>query len=310
MSNALSSCHTFHMRWLLLILLFLPFAFVSSQGLNAGFVKGVWYSKSPFFAGETVRIYTAIQNNSGADIEGKAVFLVDGNPVGEASFAAVNGRIVEVWTDWNVTEGSHSVAARITEAVRKEIGKPPEPIALDSLAAPADEVFADLDTDGDGIGNLEDEDDDNDGLADAQEQALGTSPLSWDSDGDGAADGAANKQETDPLLAEAPVQEPVKGKEQSPLGEFSKKLTDDYLGFGPQVDVFVEHTLGTLKGQRDSLQEQSEAFAAGESAEPLSAGEKALDFLLASAIVALPEWRFGLFLLFGLGLAFLARRLG
>ncbi|MDZ4231950.1 MAG: hypothetical protein U1C72_01715 [Candidatus Pacearchaeota archaeon] len=296
------------MRWLLFFLLTLPSGFILAQGLNAGFVKGVWYSKTPFFAGETVRIYTAIQNNSGADIEGKVVFLVDGSPAGEASFAAVDGRIVEAWTDWEVTGGNHSVAARISEAVKKEIGKDPEPITLESLAAPADEVFADLDTDGDGIGDLQDEDDDNDGISDEQELRLGTDPLNADSDGDGIADGKENEEGTDPLFADAPKKEAPEEK-QSSLAEFSKKLTDEYLGFGPQVDALFEDAAESLQEQKSALAKKSDAFLSGESQEPLSVTEKTLDFLLASAIVALPEWRFGLFVLFILGLAFLARRL-
>jgi len=275
------------MRYALLVLLFLPFLSVHAQDLNAGFVKGIWYSKTPLFAQETVRIYTVLQNNSGADIEGKIIFLVNGEAIGESPFAAINGRIIEAWADWHVPYGTHQVEAHITEAVRKEIGKDPEPITLNSLEGAASEVFADKDTDQDGVGNLADEDDDNDGFTDLKEELAGTDPLDENS---------FEKPAAEPEV----VKETVAQDSESPVTKFTKKITDEYLaGFGQGVDATVEQTIENLKEQRETLAEK-----------PLFSTGKAWDFLLASAITALPEWRFGLFLFFGLGLTILARKLG
>jgi len=315
------------------LLLFLPFAAASGQTLNAGFVQGIWYSKTPFFAGETVRVYTAIQNNSGSDIQGTIEFLVDGNSVGEPAFSVINGRIVEVWTDWEVAQGNHSVAANIKEAFKVEIGKEPESISLDNAQLGASKVFADRDTDQDGIGNLEDPDDDNDfvtdemeeilgtdplnpdsdgdGLKDGEELELGTNPLSQDTDGDGISDATEVAQGSNPLLKEsAQKQSPKQQTETSVVAEIAEKITQEYLpSLAKQVDSFVETTTEKLKEQRHKLQEKKESFAAGENPEPLSVAEQSLDFLLASAIIALPQWQIGLFLFFAIAAALLLRRL-
>jgi hypothetical protein len=54
---------------------------------------------------------------------------------------------------------------------------------LANIVRPLD--VADIDTDGDGTPNNLDDDDDNDGLTDAEEDALGTSPIDPDTDDDG-----------------------------------------------------------------------------------------------------------------------------
>lgn len=300
------------MRYILFLLFFVPIATASGQTLNAGFVQGVWYSKAPFFAGETVRMYTAIQNNSGSDIQGTIEFLVNGNSVGESSFSAINGRIVEVWTDWKVTQGNHSVEVNIKEAFKIEVGKTPEPISLNAGALEANKVFVDEDTDQDGIGNMEDEDDDNDGLTDKEEEVLKTDPLNPDTDGDGINDQEEVNAGTNPLVKENTLQETKEemAQKESPLQEIAKTITQEYLPFLVQkVDSLLENTTEKLKEQRRELQEKKKTFLAGENPEPLSLTEQSLDFLLASAIVALPKWKLGLFLFFAIAAALLLRRL-
>jgi hypothetical protein len=71
----------------------------------------------------------------------------------------------------------------------------PSDLDGDSVASPSDNcrfvTNADqANADGDSAGNACDDDDDNDGLSDATEAALGTNPLSSDSDGDGKPDPA------------------------------------------------------------------------------------------------------------------------
>ena len=289
------------------LLLILPISFALAQGLNAGFVRGVWYSKTPFFAGETVRIYTAIQNNSGFDITGIIEFLVNGKIVGESSFSATNGRIVEAWSDWGVTQGNHSVVASVKEAFKIEVGKPPEPISLSTGILGANEVFADQDTDQDGIGNMEDDDDDNDGLTDQEEEMLQTDPLNPDTDGDGISDQEEVRSGTNPLVKENAS---IETQEESLLQEITNTITQEYLPLlAKQVDSFVEDATEKLKEQRQELQKKKESFAAGENPEPLSLKEQTLDFLLASAIIALPQWQIGLFLFFAIAAALLLRRL-
>lgn len=308
--------HTLKMRYILFLLLFVPIAAASGQTLNAGFVRGVWYSKTPFFAGETVRVYTAIQNNSGSDIQGTIEFLVNENSVGESMFSIINGRIVEVWADWEVTQGKHSVQARIKEVFLVEIGKTPEPISLSASVLGASEVFADVDTDKDGIGNLTDEDDDNDGLTDQEEKILQTDPLNPDTDGDGISDQEEVNAKTNPLVKENTSLKTEKeskeeaAQEESLLQEITDTITQEYLPFlVRKADSLAKSTTEKLKEQRQKLQEKKRVFLAGESSEPLSTAEQSLDFLLAASIIALPQWQIGLFLFFAIAAALLLRRL-
>lgn len=317
------------MKLLFFALLFLPVSFVSAQELNAGFVQGLWYSKVPFFAGETVRIYTAIQNNSGFDITGTVTFLDNGESVGESVFSAVNGRIVEVWTDWEVTQGNHSVGANIKEALKVEVGKEPESISLGNALLGESQVFADEDTDKDNVGNLQDADDDNDLVPDETEEALGTNPLDPDTDHDGLQDGQEIDMGTNPLdqdtdqdgVPDAKDSDPL-SKEQaakeiltepardSVVAKTAEKLTKEYLpSLVQEIDSLVQETTEKLQEQRQEFKEKKEAFATGESSEPLSTKEQTLDFFLASAIVALPQWQLGLFLFFAIAAALLLRKL-
>ncbi|MDO8633560.1 MAG: hypothetical protein Q7K38_03410, partial [Candidatus Wildermuthbacteria bacterium] len=169
------------MKALLLLVFFLPLSVLAQQeSLNAGLVSGIWYSKLPFFDGETVRIYTAIQNNSGFDLKGKVQFLKNEEVLGDAPFSALKGGLIQVWEDWPAKEGTYTISARIVEAT---------PPVSSSFAIAKHEVFVDKDTDKDDTGNIQDPDDDNDGLTDEKEQILGTDPLNPDTDGDNIKDG-------------------------------------------------------------------------------------------------------------------------
>lgn len=171
----------------------------AGEGANAGFVNGLWFSRSPFFAGETVRIYAALQNNSGFDMKGKTTFFDKSEKVGESNFSIVNGRLLEVWTDWRVAEGEHAISVAITEAFKMEVGKNPAPITLAFASFAQEPIFVDKDTDNDGIGNSKDTDDDNDGLSDSEEKQQKTNPLMADSDDDGVSDKKEISAGTDPL---------------------------------------------------------------------------------------------------------------
>jgi hypothetical protein len=167
------------MKKIILIAIFLlvPLISVAQDTANAGFVSGLWYSKTPFFAGEEVRIYSAIQNQSGFDIKGKIQFLDNGELIGESGFSVINGRLIERWVDWKVNEGNHKISVQIVEVKRSEVGGNEVAINLISSSPIVDEQFADVDTDGDRIGNMADSDDDNDGITDNTEKELGTNPL-------------------------------------------------------------------------------------------------------------------------------------
>ncbi len=153
---------------------------VAQAGFNAGFVNGLWYSKTPFFAGEEIRIYTVIQNQSGFDITGTVKFFSNDSLLGQSDFSIVNGRLIEKWADWKTTYGKHNVSVEISNTKKIEIGKEPEVINLEARTSITETYEVDLDTDGDGLGNKDDLDDDDDGLTDKEEEKNGTNPLIFD----------------------------------------------------------------------------------------------------------------------------------
>ncbi len=177
-------------------------ALAQSSIINAGIVNGIWYSKNPFFAGDQIRIYTALQNQSGFDITGTVQFFDEEILIGESEFSVVDGNFIKEWIDWEVAQGYHFISIQIVDAQKHELNKDPELILLNLGALGADEQFADFDTDGDLVGNEEDLDDDNDGIEDEEEMTIGTNPLIADTDNDGINDGEEIEKGTDPLVFE------------------------------------------------------------------------------------------------------------
>jgi hypothetical protein len=165
-------------NFLIVLLLFLTTNIVGAQtGLNAGFVNGLWYSKTPFFSGDEVRIYTVIQNQSGFDIMGTVQFFDNKESIGQSDFSVVNGRLIEKWADWEPKKGGHEISVTIVDTKKIEIGKDPEAINLSSNLSISEKYEVDLDTDGDGVGDQNDLDDDNDGSSDEEEEQAGTNSL-------------------------------------------------------------------------------------------------------------------------------------
>ena len=158
---------------------------------NAGFVPAnIWYSKDPFFAGNTIRIYTIIFNGSAYDLSGTVEFLDNGASIGKTDFSlSSGGRVRDVWIDWKALDGKHTITARIVGASASTAGGAKRTIALENTDTGKSERTIDLDTDSDGLGNTDDLDDDGDGVSDVEELRNGTDPLKKDTNGDGVPDG-------------------------------------------------------------------------------------------------------------------------
>ena len=178
-------------------ILFLSFAFSTpvfgaeeTPLKNAGFVQGnIWYSKTPFFAGDKVRIYTIIFNGSAEDLTGSVEFLDNGTPIGKSSFAiSGGGRVRDVWVDWIVKDGKRTITARIADASTTDALGKKKIVVLENRETGKSELQVDFDTDRDGVGNVDDLDDDNDNVSDIDEVKNGTDPLNKDTDGNGVTD--------------------------------------------------------------------------------------------------------------------------
>lgn len=166
----------------LLILLCAPLAAFAASVSNAGFLESsLWYSKDPFFAGETVRIYAALFNSGQDDISGTVEFFDNKQLIGTRDFfIGRGGAFAQVFTDWNVAAGAHAVEAVITKASRLPVGEAPVSIEFERTKVQEDSRTVDEDTDKDEVGNSADTDDDNDGASDAEEIKNGTNPLTYD----------------------------------------------------------------------------------------------------------------------------------
>lgn len=160
---------------ILFVFLFFP-AGSFAQNQNAGFVQGLWYSHTPFFAGEEVRIYAALRNNTGNDLIGTVQFVANDEVIGEKKVEVLDGRLFETFVDWTPSAGEQSVSVALIDGVFDNPGS--EPFAADiQTTAVTDTVSVDTDTDGDGLGDKIDKDDDNDGISDTREVENGTDPL-------------------------------------------------------------------------------------------------------------------------------------
>ena len=213
-----------------LILLILPVCVVSADSsLNAGFVSGIWYSDTKFFAGDDIRIYSALQNRSGYDIQGEVSFYVDNELIDTTEFSALSDRLIETWSDWKAIDGDHVVKVEISHIERLEVGSFPEIVNVSSNNYLEDSVFVDIDTDGDGQGDTDDDDDDNDGLSDLEEGQIGSDPKKVDTDEDGINDG----DDPDPLV---------------PLSEDNDIATDT-----SSEDIFMEVAQDTISEIVDTI---------------------------------------------------------
>ncbi len=204
----------------------------AGETVNAGFVNGIWYSSNDFFAGDNVRIYSAIQNNSGFDIVGKIQFFDNQEIVGDAEFSVVDGRLIEKWTDWRAKGGDRNIYIKLIDTKKAIIGGGFEPITLAFDSSRVDKRFVDTDTDGDKIGNVVDTDDDNDGLSDEEEKMLGTNPLVYNG-----------------------AEEKLDGTPESGSGKTALKDIADSVG--QKTNDTIDNIVGTLKNKKKAIDESA-----------------------------------------------------
>jgi hypothetical protein len=166
-----------YMRALLFLLFFLSLApLLYAEEENAGIVQGIWYADDEVFADRPTRVYVAVRNNTGSDLTGTIDFYDGDTRLGRKSIQALNGHIVESWSDWTASYGNHTLKATLSRIELHKVGETEEEVEVTSAIA-EDSIFVDYDTDQDGVGNEQDRDDDNDGKSDEEEKRNGTDPL-------------------------------------------------------------------------------------------------------------------------------------
>jgi len=101
----------------LLFLLYAGDVFAQSNINNAGFTPGnIWYSKDPFFAGDTVDIHTIVFNSGPGELSGIVEFYDNDIFLGEIPVTVPPlGGFKDVNISWKVKEGLHKIFAVIKE---------------------------------------------------------------------------------------------------------------------------------------------------------------------------------------------------
>ncbi len=94
---------------------------LSGVAQTVGVVQGnIWYSKDPFFVGDSIRIYTGVFNGAAYDITGTVEFFDADLRIGSSTFAVpANGGLREVSIPWTAAFGSHSISATISSIAPK-----------------------------------------------------------------------------------------------------------------------------------------------------------------------------------------------
>jgi len=98
----------------------LTFAQTSSSTpkiINARILPIIWYSTLSINDGDSIKIYSGIQNNSGVDFSGSAIFYVDDIEISKKVFLSNNNSLIDVSTDWVASPGSHDVQVKISASV-------------------------------------------------------------------------------------------------------------------------------------------------------------------------------------------------
>lgn len=112
----------FNVKKLIVTVLLSAYCLVPSAiwAANVGFVPstGLWFSRTEFSPGETIRVYTVIINNDYHSLDGAVAFYDNGQVI---DTVAVQGLTKEsakqIRVFWEPAEGQHAVTARFTKAV-------------------------------------------------------------------------------------------------------------------------------------------------------------------------------------------------
>ncbi len=102
---------------LFLILSVLPIWNVYAQSSNVGFVSGdIWYSKDPLEEGDKVNIYTLLFNPDKRELSGTVIFFNKTVFLGKKDFIVPANGVKDIYINWTVTAGSHTIFGKIENA--------------------------------------------------------------------------------------------------------------------------------------------------------------------------------------------------
>ncbi|MFA6570605.1 MAG: hypothetical protein WCT77_05150 [Bacteroidota bacterium] len=88
--------------------------------INARILPTVWYSSLSVNDGDSIKIYAGIQNNSGINFTGTALFLVDDKEISKVPFSSTADSLKDVSANWVADPGSHNVQVKISTSLSSD----------------------------------------------------------------------------------------------------------------------------------------------------------------------------------------------
>lgn len=116
-------------------------ALISSAEEITGIIPGqIWYSTDSLKEGETVKIYTAIWNDTKQNLSTKVEFYDKNVILGTRDITILPDQVSGVNVSWKVTSGDHLVSAKIISSVLNKQGIK-DPIVLSRVSTNLDKKF-------------------------------------------------------------------------------------------------------------------------------------------------------------------------
>lgn len=85
----------------------------ATREINARVLPTVWYSTLSIQPDESIIVYGAIQNNSGVDFSGTAIFLEGDGEISRVPFSSLSGTLQTVSARWKASVGYNAVRIRV-----------------------------------------------------------------------------------------------------------------------------------------------------------------------------------------------------
>jgi len=82
--------------------------------INAKILPTVWYSTLSVGDGDSVQIFSVLQNNSGISFDGTVTFFVDDKEILSKSFSSADGSLKELSANWVAVPGDHNVKVSVS----------------------------------------------------------------------------------------------------------------------------------------------------------------------------------------------------